>query len=67
MKQWIAIISAWFLSSFVFWKLGEKNGIKDEKIETLKENEKNVAEAIDLRNNVDRNINGLRKKWKRSK
>lgn len=67
MKQWIAIISAWFLSVFVFWKLGEKNGRKDEKIETLKENEKNVAEAIDLRNNVDRNIDGLRKKWKRSK
>lgn len=67
MKKWVAIAFAWVVSLFTFWKLGENNGDKKAKIETLKETEKNVAKAIDLRNNVDSNVDGVRKKWKRSK
>ena len=67
MKKWVAIAFAWIVSLFTFWKLGENNGDKKAKIETLKETEKNVAKAIDLRNNVDSNVDGVRKKWKRSK
>lgn len=67
MKKWLAITFAWIVSLFTFWKLGENNGDKKAKIETLKETEKNVAKAIDLRNNVDSNVDGVRKKWKRSK
>lgn len=67
MKQWIAIVCAWIVSLFTFWKLGEGSGKKDEKISILQESEKSVANAVDLRNNVDIDINGVRKKWKRSK
>ena len=67
MKKWVAIAFAWIVSLFTFWTLGENNGDKKAKIETLKETEKNVAKAIDLRNNVDSNVDGVRKKWKRSK
>lgn len=67
MKKWIAIISAWIVSLFTFWKLGEGSGKKDEKISILQGNEKVVANAVDLRNNVDMDVDGVRKKWKRSK
>ena len=67
MKQWLLIISAWIVSLFTFWKLGEKSGKKDEKISIIQESEKNVANAIKFRNNVDVDTDGVRKKWKRSK
>lgn len=67
MKHWIAVFLAWVFSLFTFWKLGENNGKKNEKISKLNESEKTLAKAIYLRNNVDRNIDGVRKKWKRSK
>ena len=67
MKKWFAIISAWIVSLFTFWKLGERSGKKDEKLSNFQETEKSVANAVDFRNNVDRDIDGVRKKWKRSK
>jgi len=67
MKKWITIISAWIVSLFTFWKLGKESGKKDEKISVLQGNEKVVANAVDLRNNVDMDVDGVRKKWKRSK
>ena len=67
MKQWIALIFAWVVSLFTFWKLGERNGEKNEKLSKFKENEKTLAKAVNLRNNVDSNVDGVRKKWKRSK
>ena len=67
MKQWIALIFAWVVSLFTFWKLGERNGEKNEKLSNFKENEKTLAKAVNLRNNVDINVDGVRKKWKISK
>lgn len=67
MKKWLAIISAWIVSLFTFWKLGERSGKNDEKLSILHESEKSVANAVNFRNNVDRDIDGVRKKWKRSK
>lgn len=67
MIQWITIAVAWVASLFAFWKLGEKNGKKNEKISNLQESEKTLAKATLLRNNVDSNVDGVRKKWKRSK
>ena len=66
MKQWLLIISSWIVSLFTFWKLGERSGKKDEKISILQESEKSVANAVNFRNNVDVDIDGVRKKWKRS-
>ena len=67
MKQWILIIASWIVSLFTFWKLGERSGKKDEKISILQESEKSVANAVNFRNNVDVDTDGVRKKWKRSK
>ena len=67
MKQWIAIICAWIASLFTFWKLGERDGEKNEKISKLQDAEKTLAKANSLRNNVDVDVDGVRKKWKRSK
>ena len=67
MKSFIYIVFAWIVSLFTFWKLGEKNGKDKEKISNLQKSEKTLAKAIDLRNNVDADIDGVRKKWKRSK
>lgn len=67
MKQWLSVVFAWVISLFAFWKLGVKNGKKDEKISNLQESEKALAKATHLRNNVDVNVDGVRKKWKRSK
>lgn len=67
MKQWLAIIFSWIVSLFTFWKLGEISGKKDEKLSILNESEKSVANAVNFRNNVDRDIDGVRKRWKRSK
>lgn len=67
MKQWIAIVVAWIASLFTFWKIGESNGKKNEKLSKLQESEKVLAKAINLRNNVDSNVDVMRKKWKRSK
>lgn len=67
MKQYIAIFIAWIFSLFTFWKIGENNGKKNEKISNLKKSEKTLAKATNLRNNVDSNVDSVRKKWKRSK
>lgn len=67
MKQWIAVAVAWIFSLFAFWKLGEKSGEKNEKLSKFHESEKTLAKAVDLRNNVDSNIDSVRKKWNRSK
>lgn len=66
MKRCLYIICAWIVSLFTFWKLGERSGKKDEKISILNESEKSVANAVNFRNNVDMDIDGVRKKWKRS-
>ena len=62
MIEYLIILFAWIISLFAFWKLGGK----DEKISKLQESEKTLAKANDLRNNVDRNVDSVRKKWKRS-
>ena len=67
MKQYIAIFIAWIVSLFTFWKLGENNGKNKEKLSKHSETEKTLAKAVDLRNNVDMDVNSVRKKWKRSK
>lgn len=67
MKQYIAIFIAWIISLFTCWKIGENNGKKNEKISNLKKSEKTLAKATNLRNNVDSDVDGVRKKWKRSK
>ena len=67
MKQWITIAIAWIVSLFTFWKLGEKSGEKNEKLSKFQENEKTLAKAVNLRNNVDSNFDSVRKKWNRSK
>lgn len=67
MTQWIAVILAWVASLFTFWKLGEKNGEKNEKISKLQDSEKILAKATSLRNNVDVDVDSVRKKWRRSK
>lgn len=66
MKQYIALFFGWIVSLFTFWKLGEHNGKQKESIKKSHETEKMLAKAIDLRNNVDRDVDGMRKKWKRS-
>ena len=67
MKQYLAIFVAWVISLFTFWKIGENNGQKNEKISNLEKSEKTLAKATNLRNNVDNDVDGVRKKWKRSK
>jgi len=67
MKQYIAVFFAWIVSLFTFWKLGEHNGKQKENIKKSQEAEKNLAKATNLRNNVDSDVDGVRKKWKRSK
>lgn len=67
MKQYLAIFIAWLITLFAFWKMGENNGKNKEKLSKSQETEKTLAKAIDLRNNVDRDVDGVRRKWKRSK
>ena len=65
--SYVWLIILWSVGLFIVWKLGKNNGANDEKLSKSNESEKNLAKAVDLRNNVDRDIDGVRNKWKRSK